>query len=675
MSEEEIKNYAQSKSRSRRSDSKDQYDSLGNEEASLRTRVSRAFGVMCLVLLLFWVLSIWRWPFSFLGDYIEFFFVTFVALGYVGTVLNAKTVRSVFGKVAETSIEFMVAIWFFLPLGWLAEPPWVTYLSVISTVLIVTLTASIFFGGSISDKYSRLSERIGGYLHGIGLMVVVFWFFGTIGLFSFIGIAPRVFSDYLVPLGFGIYILGSVIQSASFPIRWVAAERASYSISWGCLGALMMTLVFRWIDVLPTSSLFDLERIFFLLFVSWLIVGVALSASKSAETKLKENEIRKTWWWERYSKPIRESARVLTEELKKLKLTNLVYVLPLGGQIVKTERVTVSSKVETLAIPVMLGEDEVGAVFIGSGAYSVNANVKEFADRFDGDTTVFTSPKVWQSMKAEQKWLQAYPENIKQAGFQEAEDVIRIAENKLNEFKSFAERAQLSGSRGTGKVSHVNLPGVSVEEGPGYERVRLPFIDVISDNEGDFVRVGPLRVWDRGSTSVVKFGPFLAVDETIPDAITKPSKVLVAISDRSGKDVDIATLKEEILFHKGTTNLHMKGSLMSLRDNGTTVRITRNRKEIRTPRLLLLVKPKIKALLKSGALKFKANVDGSVFLRSRTGEVMRAKDTALAIRLIEQLDEMVDDLTRAALEKRELEELAEFFSQMDNTFRDEEKKS
>lgn len=566
-----------------------------------------------------------------------------------------------------------MAIWFFMPSAWMNEPPWLTYLSVLGTTLIVTLTASIFFGGSISDKYSRLSERIGGYLHGIGLIVVVFWFFGTIGLLSLIGLAPSVFSDYLVPLGFGIYILGSVIQSASFPIRWVAAERASYSISWGCLGGLMMTLVFRWIGVLPTSSLVDLERIFFLLFVGWVIVGVALSASKSVETKLKETEIRKTWWWERYSKPIRESARILTEELKELKLTNVIYILPLGGQIVKTERVTVNSKVETLAIPVMLGEDEVGAVYIGSGAYSVNANVKEFADRFDDDATVFTSPRVWQSMKAEQKWLQAYPENIKQAGFQEAEDVMRMAENRLNVFKSFAERAQLSGISGPGKVDHVNLPGVSVEEGPGYERVRLPFIEVVSDNEGHFVRVGPLRVWDRGSTSVVKFGPFLAVDETIPDAITKPSKVLVAISDRSGKDVDIATLKDEILLHKGTTNLHVKGSLMSLRDNGTTVRITRNRKEIRTPRLLLLVKPKAKAVLRSGALKFKANVDGSVFLRSRTGEVMRAKDTALAIRLIEQLDEMVDDLTRAALEKRELEGLAEFFSQMDNTFRDEKK--
>jgi hypothetical protein len=412
-----------------------------------------------------------------------------------------------------------------------------------------------------------------------------------------------------------------------------------------------------------------------LLFVGWLIVGVALSSSKSAETKLKEDEIRKTWWWERYSKPIRESARILTEELKKLKLSDRIYILPLGGQVVKTERVTVESKPETLAVPVMLDEDEVGAVYVGSGAYSVNAGVKEFSDRFDGDTTVFTSPRVWQTMKANQKWLQAYPEDIKQAGFQEAGDVTRLAESKLNEFKSFAEKAQLSGTRETGKFGHVRLPGISVDEGPGYERVRLPLIDVISDSEGDFVRVGPLRVWDSGDRSVVKFGPFLAVDETVPDAISKPSKVLVAISDRSGRSVDIATLKDEILLHRGTTNLHVKGSLMSLRDNGTTVRITKKRKEIHTPRLMLVVKPRVKAKLSSGGLKFRANVDGRVFLKSRTGEIMRAKDAALALRLIEQLDEMVDDLTRAALEKRELEELAEFFSKMDNTFKDEEKKT
>jgi hypothetical protein len=433
--------------------------------------------------------------------------------------------------------------------------------------------------------------------------------------------------------------------------------------------------MFRWIGLLSYSSLGLLENTLFLLFVGWLIVGIALSSSKSVEDKLKEDEIRKTWWWERYSKPIRESARILTEELKKLKLSDRIYILPLGAQVVKTERVIVDSKPETLAIPVVLEEDEVGAVYIGSGDYSVSAGIKEFRDRFDGDTTVFTSPRVWQTLKANQKWLQAYPEDIKQAGFQDAEDITRLAESKLNEFKSFAEKAQLTGARRTGKFGHIHVPGISVDEGPGYERVRLPLIDVISDSEGDFVRVGPLRVWDSGDRSVVKFGPFLAVDETVPDAISKPSKVLVAISDRSGKNVDIATLKDEILLHRGTTNLHVKGSLMSLRDNGTTVRITKKRKEIHTTRLMLVVKPRVKAKLRSGALKFRANVDGSVFLKSRTGEIMRAKDTALALRLIEQLDEMVDDLTRAALEKRELEELAEFLSQMDKTFKDDQKKT
>jgi hypothetical protein len=672
MTEDEKVAKIHSKARSHESRYWDGYDWHESEDDSLKSRLKKAAGVTYVIFLVFWVLSVWRWPFSFLGDYVQPIFLAAVIAGYVNFVLDARTVRLVFGKIANVSIELIFMMWIFLPSRLIAAPPWFTYLSIFSTTFILTLTLALFFGGSISDKYSRLSDRIGGFFHGIAFIVVVLWLSGTAGLLLPIGLAPSIFSNYLLPLGIGVYILGSLVQSASFPIRWVAAERASYSIAWGCLGAIILTFVFRWIGFLSYSSLPDLERTFFLFFIGWIVVGIALSTSKSADMKSKENEIRRTWWWERFSKPIRESARILTEELKGLKLSDKVYILPLGAEVVKTERVSVESKPETLAIPLMLGDDEVGALYVGSGAYSVNANVKEFADRFDGNATVFTNPRVWQNMKAKQKWLQAYPEDIKEAGFQESDDLMKLAEKELGEFKSFAERAQFSGARRTGKFGHVHVPGVSVDEGPGYERVHLPFIDVISDAEGDFVRVGPIKVWDSAGKSVVKFGPFLAVDETIPDAITKPSKVIVAISDRSGKDVDIATLKEEILFHKGTTNLHVKGNLMSLRDNGTTVRITRRKKEIRTPRLLLLVKPGVKAVLRSGSLKFKADVDGRVRLRRRTGEVIRERNSALAIRLIDQLDEMVDDLTRAALEKRELEELAEFFSKIDDTFREKE---
>jgi hypothetical protein len=642
-----------------------------NEQPSLRSQLQKTSGIIFVLFLLLWVFSVWRWPFGFLGDYIQPFFLIAMFAGYANGVSSARTVRSIFGKVATTSIELLVAIWIFAPAG----PVWITYLSIVATIFILSLAATILFSGSVADKYTRLSEKMGSYFHSVAFVIFVIWFFGSQGLFSLIRLPPSIFSDYLVPLGFAVYILGSVVQSASFPIRWVAAERASYSIAWGCFGALILTIVLRWIGFLSYSSLGFLERTLFLLFLGWIIVAVALSSSKSVQTRMKEEEIRKTWWWEKYPKPIRESARLLAEELRKLRLDDRIYVLPLGAKVVKTEKVVVDSKPETIAIPVMLDKDEVGAVYVGSGAYSVETSVKEFRDRFDGNTTIFTSPKVWQTMKASQKWLQAYPEDIKRAGFQEAEDVTRLAQTKLNEFKSFAEKAQLLGTIGAGKVSHVHYPGINVDEGPGYERVRLPLIDVISDNQGDFVRVGPIRVWDSGEKSVVKFGPFMAVDESVPDAISKPSKVLIAISDRSGTGVDIASLKDEILLHRGTTSLHVKGTFMSLRDNGTTVLITRERKEIQTPRLTLVVKPGIRAKLRSGVFKFRADIDGRVYLRSRTGQIMRARNTALASRLIEQLDEMVDDLTRAALEKRELEELSEFFSRVDDAFSDEKKKS
>jgi hypothetical protein len=69
-------------------------------------------------------------------------------------------------------------------------------------------------------------------------------------------------------------------------------------------------------------------------------------------------------------------------------------------------------------------------------------------------------------------------------------------------------------------------------------------------------------------------------------------------------------------------------------------------------------------------LKFKAFANGTIIMKSKTGEVTRAKDPAMALRLISQLDEMVDDLARAAMDKRELEELSEFFSKVDETYRE-----
>lgn len=641
---------------------------------SLRLRVERAADTLCLIFVALWILSVWRWPFVFLAEYMEIFFLISVGLAYLGSVAGARSNRLLFSNIATTSILYVVAIWLFLPSSLINAYPWNSYMTFLATLFVLTLTASLLVGGA-GAKWDRVSDRIGTVLHGIALIVWVIWLFGSNGILSPLGLHPSMFPGYLILLGFGTYILGSVVRVATFPIRRVAIERVAYSVAWGSLGAIMVTLLLRWLGFLAYSILPEIERTLFILFVGTLVVGVALSETKSVEMRKRETEIRKTWWWERFSKPVRESAIRLSEELGKLKLSDTMYVLPLGAKAVNTERVRVEAQPDTLAVPIISVGVEVGAIYVGTGDYHVNANVKEFTDRFDGEAIVFTSPRAWQEMRGEQKWLQAYPENIKNARFEKAEDVRRVAESRLNQFKQFGERTRTAEAETGRKISDVNIPGVSVEEGPGYERVRLPFIEVISGPEGNYVSVGPLKVWDSGGRSVVKFGPFLAVDESVPDAISKPSKILIAITDRSRESLDVAALRDEIILRKGSTNLHVKGTHISLIDDGTSVRITSRAKEIRTSKLWLFVKPKVKAKLFSGTLKFKAFADGTVVMRGSTGQVTKAKDPAMALRLISQLDEMVDDLTRAALEKRELEELSSFFSQMDSTFEDEKKKN
>ncbi|WXG44871.1 MAG: hypothetical protein WED04_12725 [Promethearchaeati archaeon SRVP18_Atabeyarchaeia-1] len=637
----------------------------------LKRRIEKALDALCLVFVLLWLFSVWKWPFGFLADYIQIFFILCVVFGYAGSIVGAKVITSILSRTATTSFEFILLVWVFAPNG----APWDLYLSYLGTAFVFLFIASITAGGSISDKWERVSDRVGGFLHGIAFILVLFWLFGSKGRLAFIGLPVSFFPDYLLLAGFAVYILGSVTKSASFPLHRVALERASYSVAMGCLGSVIVTIAFRWVGFLPYFSLPDIERMLFLLFVGWLVVSVVVSTTKSAELKAKENEVKAKWWWERFSKPIRESARRLSEELKGLRLSDAAYVLPLGGQLVKTERVSVESRPDTIVVPLTLAGEEVGAVYVGSGEYSLNANVKQFSDRFDGDMVVFTNPKTWEAIKSEQKLLQAYPEEIKRAGFDNLEDIRKLAEGKLNQFRFFGERVQTLGERDSMKYGRVHIPGINIEEGPGYEKVHLPFIDVRSDRDGDYVRVGPLKVWDSGGKSVVKFGPFLAVDESVPEAIAKPNKILITIWDRSGSDIDIATLKDEIIFHKGTMSLHVDGDQISFREDGSAVRVTRKLKEIRTPRLWLLVKPKIKAVVRSGSFKFKAFANGVVYLRSRTGEVIKTRDRQLALRLIQQLDETVDDLSRAVLEKRELEEVSEFFSKMDETFKEENKSS
>ena len=631
-----------------------------------RRRTAKALGALCLIFGALWVFSIWRFPFDFLADYTMAFFLLCVMFGYASDVAGARTAISIPSRTATTSLEFTIFVWIFAPSG----APWDLFISYFVTAFILLFVASIAVGGTVSDKWERLSERIGGFLHSIALIVVVLWLFGSNGLLQPIGLSPHIFNDYLLLIGFGIYILGSATKSASFPLHHVAIERASYSIAYGCLGAIILIVFLRWFGFLPYSSLPEIERTLFLLFVGWLAIGVALSTTKSTEVRAKESEIKRTWWWERFSKPIRESAQRLREELKDLKLSETAYVLPLGGQIVKTEMVSVESKPDTIVVPLTLDGNEVGAIYVGSGDYSVETTVKQFAGRFDGDMVVYTNPRTWQTIKSAQKLLQAYPEEIKKTGFETLDEIRKVAEGKLSQFRSFGERVQGIEEWEATKHGHVNVPGVRVEEGPGYERVRLPFIDVISDEDQNYVRVGPIKVWESSGRSVVKFGPYLALDESVPEAIAKPNKILVTVWERSGSEIDLATLKDEIIFRKDTMRLHVQGNQISFMDDGSSVRITRKLKEIRTPKLRLLVKPRIKAVLRSETFRFKAFVNGKVFLKSRTGEVMKTNDTQLAQRLIQQLDEMSDDLTRAVLEKRELEELSEFFSKMDDAFRE-----
>jgi hypothetical protein len=642
----------------------------GTEDTDqLRPRIERAFTALCLVFAVLWVFSIWRFPFGFLADYMIVFFLSSIICGYASAALGAKTASSVPSRAAATSFGFTILVWIFAPTGY----PWSLFLSYIVTSFALLLLLSIAVSGNASDRWDRLSDRVGGFFHSIALVVVLFWLFGSNGLLQPINLVPSFFPDYILLIGFGIYILGSVIKSASFPLHHVALERASYSVAYGCLGSIILIILLRWFGYLSYSHLPDIERNLFLLFVGWLAVGIVLSTTKSMQLKVKEEEIKRTWWWERFSKPIRESAKRLSEELKGLKLSEAAYILPLGGQLVKTEKVSVESRPDTVVVPLTLEGNEVGAIYVGSGAYAIDASVKQFTSRFDGNMVVYTNPKTWEAMKSAQKLLQAYPEEIKKAGFENLEEIKKLAESRLSQFRAFGERVQGIEGAEAARPGRIHVPGVTVEEGPGYERVRLPFIDVISDENQEFVRVGPIKVWESSGKSVVKFGPYLALDESVPEAIAKPAKILITVWDRSGSEINLATLKDEIIFRNETIRLHVQGSEISFVDDGSSVRITRKLKEIRTPKLTLLVKPKIKAKLWSGAFRFKALASGTVFLKSRSGEVMKTKDEQLASRLIQQLDEMSDDLTRAVLEKRELEELAEFFSKMDDAFKEKGK--
>jgi hypothetical protein len=634
----------------------------------LRRRLGKASGSLCIVFGVLWLFSIWRFPFNFLADFTMIFFVLCVTLGYASDVVGARTVKSIPSRTATTSLEFAIFVWIFAP----SVSPWGLFTSYFVTAFILLFATTIAIGGTVSDKWERLSERTGSFLHSAALIMVVLWLFGSNGLLQPVGLGSSIFHDYILLIGFSAYVLGSAIKSASFPLRHVAFERASYSVAYGCLGSIILIVFLRWFGFLPYSGLPDIERTLFLFFIGWLVIGVVLSATKSNELKAKESEIKKTWWWERFSKPIRESARRLREELKDLKLSETAYVLPLGGQLLKTEMVSVESTPDAIVVPLTLDGNEVGAIYVGSGSYSIDTSVKQFASGFDGDMVVYTNPRTWQTIKSAQKLLQAYPEEIKKTGFDNLDEIRKVAEGKLSQFRSFGERVQgIEGWEAT-RRGHMSIPGVSVEEGPGYERVRLPFIDVISEEDQNYVRVGPIKVWESSGRSVVKFGPYLALDESVPEAISKPNKILITVWERSGSEIDLATLKDEIIFRKGTMRLHVQGGQISFVDDGSSVRITRKLKEIRTPRLRLLVKPKTKAVLRSGAFKFKAYTNGRVFLKSRTGEVLKTSDTALALRLIQQLDEMSDDLTRAVLEKRELEELSEFFRKMDDAFRDKQ---
>lgn len=626
-----------------------------------------------LVLLLFWIIvATGIVPFK---QYVEEVFIAII----IATILLAFTTGSNLAeKIAITSgYSMLLAIILYIALNvnWITGQQWNLYLQILVLLFLAGLTLSITVGARTIKPFkfeltpkSHTLKAIGSGLKFLALLLGFIWLFTIwhwITLFTLL-MTP----DQMLLLAIILYIIGGVLERGWHPVPYTAIERLTYGLAWSTLGMLILLAIFGFIGWARGPLWSQVKGQLLTVFILSFLAALSLSTLKPASVKEKERSFR-TYVFE----ALKSASDEIIEKLGGLTVGSEVYVVTKNVPLFSLGKVELAFTPATIAVPIYMGTEEIGAVFFGKGRYVVDANVKMYQESFEGDTVLIGNSKRWKNAKKNANLVVARPEHLETWGFKTKYDVISTAEKRLNQVKLWKPRVPREREK-KAEYTRIDLPGIYVEDMPERTIVKLPFIHIEEGPEGDFVKIGPLTIRDeKTGRTLVSFGPFKIVDDQAPKLIIGEDRWLVFIYDKTGREISIAAKEGKAVYTVGKTTLHVSDGKLRLIDGDIKVVMKLHKKSVSRNGFSLKVIKGESLRLVSGNLTLKAHKSGVIKLIDRYGNVHVIRDVNTALKVIEKADEMAEDLIRAILEKREVEGLAKFLEELDKEMKRERRLS
>lgn len=622
-----------------------------------------------LILLLFWVaIATGIVPFK---QYVEEVFIAIIIVTILLALTTGSSLAEKFAIISGYSMLLAIILYIALNVNWIVGQQWNLYLQILVLIFLSGLILSITFGTRTLKPFkfesapkSHILKNIGSGLKFLSFLLGFIWLFTIwhwIALFTLL-MTP----DQMLLIAVILYIIGGVLERGWHPVSYTAVERLIYGLAWNTLGMLILLAIFGFIGWARGPFWSQVKSQLLTIFILAFLAALSLSTLKPASVKEKERSFR-TYMF----KALKSASDEIVEKLGGLTVGSEVYVVTKSAPLFSLGKAELAFTPATIAVPIYMGTEEIGAVFFGRGRYIVDANVKTYQESFEGDVVLIGNSKRWKKAKKNANLVAAGPEHIETWDFKTKYDAVSMAEKRLNQIKLWKPSMLREGEKKY-EYTRIDLPGIYIEDTPERTVVKLPFIHIEEGPEGDFVKIGPLTIRDEKSgKTLVSFGPFKIVDEQAPKLITEEDRWLAFIYDKTGREISIAAKEGKVLYTVGKTTLHVSNSKLRLIDGDTRVVMKPHKKSVSRNGFSLKVMKGEFLKLVSGNLTLKAHKSGTIKLVDRYGNVHAIKDINIALKVIEKADEMAEDLIRAILEKREVEGLAKFLEELDKEMKRE----
>ncbi len=537
-------------------------------------------------------------------------FVIFLTFGIVGFVSNILSEYR--EKISYISAGISVFLFIILLLLRIDVVNWVSlkqYIGIILSIFIASLAVAIASQYSL-EKEMEANMRgrqyyIGAVLKSFAISLILNWVLFKLILFPSEWL-PSVFYSIDSLLGSALiaYILGAGFESVELNGTLGVLGGFFKGLATSSIFALILSCIFQWIGVVKNWQIIH-EFIFNTALVSIIISIILYSALPQRDRYLQ------------FRGP----------SSKRLKLR----VLFRDVSIYPHEKMSLRVSKESIFVPLKIG-GYIGGYIQGDIEYKVNSELKKVKGRADEILIL-----------ARERLLDDIYENSEEI---EKEDFI---------FREI-DRSEI--------VERINSILSEIKERKKSGVVKLPFVSIIESDEFDYVKAGPVTIYDfNEGGSYVKIGPIKIIDGDV-DGIFKLAYIIIRDLDRGL--IKIVTRGNRLVISTPGEKIKLSSDYEEYLADGKRVRIMGDKISVRVNNTKIILEDEEKAIIKKPDKKIIADgVSGTLtIITSDTGKkVLKNKEQAL--KTVNRVRESVLKIIKETLKEPEIDEVKGLISYLD----------